>query len=162
MEVKRLHIYDLDALLHEKCDLEAFRYKKVAVFEGKKGVVIAEEEAVHKKASSLSDCVFIPANKPARPGTVRAAASYDVILTVSEIMAAPSEEMTMDTFFSRRNYNPRCQDNWRTLLSSLSDIGFDLNGFLPEKPSLKQMITSAEEHKPLSGGGSIQPPVQEL
>lgn len=147
MNERTIKIYDLDALLHQECGLEAFRYQKVAVLEGPRGIVVAEEEAVHKRVNVLSDTVQIDANKPAAPGTLWLLPSYQVTISVQEIKEAPFQEMTMSAFFRRRDYNPRCQSNWRTLLSSLSAIGFDLSGYLPDKKPLDQTITQAEKKK---------------
>ena len=147
MNENTIKIYDLDALLFQECGLKAFRYQKVAVFEGPRGVVVAEEEAVHKRVNVLSDTVTISANLPAAPGTIPILPTHEVTLSVQEIKDAPFQEMSMSAFFHRRNYNPRCQDNWRTLLSSLCDIGFDLSGYLPDRKPLVQTITQAEAKK---------------
>ncbi len=161
MKTRKIRVYDLDALLHKECGLEAFRYQKVAVFEGTNGVVVAEEEAVHKRVNVLSDTVQIEANKPAAPGTVWIMPSYLVTIPVKEIMDAPFEEMTMSAFFRRRDYNPRCQDNWRTLLSSLSGIGFDVSGYLSDRKPLNQTIRQAEEKKIQPFPVSKDPPLHE-
>ena len=107
MDTRKMRVYDLDAYLRKECGLEAFRYQKVAVFEGTRGVVVAEQEAVHKRVNVLSDTVQIEANKPAAPGTIWIMPSYLVTIPVQEIKDAPFEEMTMSAFFHRRDYNPR-------------------------------------------------------
>ena len=144
MQAKPIRIYDLDALFRKELDLEAFRYRKVAVFEGPYGVIVAEEEAVHKRVNVPTDTVRIDANKPSPPGTMAIMPTIYVTLSVDEIKQAPYTDMPMSEFFSRRDYNPRCSSNWRTLLSSIVDIGFDLNGYLPNKQPLKDTIQRAE------------------
>lgn len=161
MPLKKLKIYDLDAFLRAECGLEAFRYQKVAIFEGERGVVVAEHEAVHKLEESLSSVIEIGANKPARPGTIWILPTYTVSVSIAEIKTAPYEEMTMDTFFDRRTYNIRCMDNWSTLLRSLSDIGFDLSSYLPEKQPLQRTIRSAQEKRTQLSGTPLSPPMPE-
>ena len=147
MEPKKLKIYDIDALLRQECDKQAFRYHKVAVFEGSHGVVVAEEEAVHQKEAGLQSTIEIPANNIARAGHTWLMPSYLVNIAVSDVKSASFTEMTMEEFFRRRNYNPRCQANWRILLSSLDSIGFDYREYLPVKPHLDKTIQSAEGKK---------------
>ena len=145
LDTQKLKIYDLDALLRAECSKQAFRYRKVAVFEGKKGVVVAEEEAVHQKGEDLSSTIDIEANNIARPGKAWIMPSYIVSVQISDVKEAPFTEMTMEEFFKRRDYNPRCQSNWRELLTSLDAIGFDLQKYLPERQRLDQKIRSANE-----------------
>ena len=146
MELNKIKVYDVDALLHEQYNMEAFRYHKVAVFEGANGVVVAEEEGVHQMVSSLfTEDVEIPANEPAAPGKMWITAEYLMLMTAKEIQTAPYSEVTMPEFFKRRNYNGRTQDNWKTLRSSLDKIGFDLTGYLPEERPLFQKIQASEK-----------------
>ena len=147
MDRKKLKIYDLNALLKDECNLEPMRYQKVAVFEGKTGILVAEEEAVYQAVCQLSDSICIGANKPARPGKAWVLPAFEVTLPIAIVKTAPYTEMTMESFFTRRDYNPRCQENWKTLLSALSDIGFDLDGYLPEKGALHEKIADAKTRK---------------
>lgn len=143
MDTQKLKIYDLDALLRAECGKQAFRYRKVAVFEGKKGVVVAEEEGVHQRGEDLSSTIDIEANNIARPGNTWIMPSYIISVQISDVKEAPFTEMTMEAFFKRRDYNPRCQSNWRDLLSSLDAIGFDLEKYLSERQGLDEKIQSA-------------------
>jgi len=126
--------------------MEAFRYQQVAIFEGKTGVVVAEHECVHKRVNQLSDTIEIPANKLPDPGHIWIIANYLCTISVDEILRAPYQEMLFTDFFSRRDYNPRCQDNYQTLLRSLQAIEFDLTGYLPVKQSLSNQIQAAAQH----------------
>ena len=152
-----MKIYDIDALLRQECDKQAFRYHKVAVFEGRHGVVVAEEEAVHQKEAGLQSTIEIPANDIARPGRTWLMPSYLVTITISDIKEAPFTEMTMEEFFRRRNYNPRCQTNWRVLMSSLDSIGFDYREYLSVKPDLDKTIQSAEDKKEVAPADDKEP-----
>lgn len=148
MDVKKIKVYDLDAFLRRELNLQSFRYEKAAIFEGPHGVVLAEEEAVHKRVNAISDTVKLGANDIAAPGTLWIAPSYEVTATIEELKTAPYVEMTMEEFFRRRNYNPRCENNYRALMNSLRDIGFDLHGYFPvEHKSLVDQISGAETRR---------------
>lgn len=149
MDVKKIKVYDLDAFLRKELELESFRYEKAAIFEGPYGVVLAEHEAVHKRVNAVTDTVQLEANKIAEPGTMWIAPSYVVSATIDELKTAPYEEMTMEEFFDRRNYNPRCENNYMYLMESLRGIGFDLHGYFPTeqvKP-LADRIQAAEAQR---------------
>lgn len=64
----------------------------------------------------------------------------------------------MEEFFARRNYNPRCQDNYRYLMESLRDIGFDLHGYfaVEQTKPLAARIQAAESRKG-SAPQTVQP-----
>ena len=142
--LKPITVYDLDAYFHAEHQMEAFRYKQVAIFEGEKGIVLAEAEAVHKIVDSLSDTVDIPVNKLPEPGKVWLIANYMCTISIDEILKAPSCEMPFVDFFKRRDYNPRCQSNFKTLLQSLTAIEFDLSDYFPHKEPLSKQLIAAE------------------
>ena len=144
-DVKKIRVYDMEALLAKE-NLEPFRYNKVAVFEGSRGVIVAEQEAVHQMENRITDSIVIPANNPSSPGRTWLLPEYEVTISIDELMTAPYTEMTMEEFFSRRNYNPRCQGNYTNLMSHLHQIGFDFHSyFTNEKPALADRISSAGE-----------------
>lgn len=151
METKKIKVYDLDAFFKSEFEVEAFRYKQIAIFEGKRGVVLAEHEAVHKKEFALTDTVEMPVNPIPEPGKMWMAATMVVQARIEELMQAPCTEMTMEEFFDRRDYNPRCQSNYRGLMNSLQEIEFDLHGYFSvEKPSLSDQIRTAAAKKDTS------------
>lgn len=129
--MKKIKVYDIDAFVaQEHPEYEAFRYKKAAIFEGPRGVVFAEEEAVHQKENTLTDSVVVPLAKRTDENHVAIFATADMTVSLDELIEkAPYEEMSMEEFFARRDYNPRCQNNYATLMDSLRKIGFDLNGY---------------------------------
>ena len=150
-EVKKIRIYDLDALFKEE-GMEPFRYNQVAVFEGKGGVIVAESEANHMLEGKVTDNVIIPANPIRSPGKMWILPQYEATLPIDEIKTAPYKEQTIEEFFNRRSYNPRCEANYESLMDGLRTIGFDLHGyFATEKPSLVETIQSADERRTGSG-----------
>lgn len=129
--MNNLKIYDVNAFLNKNCQKEAFRYERVAIFVGPSGVVVAEYEAVHMLENVVSDTVRIPCNDPPSDGKIWITPQYTANVKIEDILAeAPCTEMSMSDFFSKREYNIRCEKNWSTLLASLRDIGFDTAGYL--------------------------------
>jgi len=141
--LKSIKVYDLDAFVQKEQEMEAFRYNQVAVFEGKKGIVVAESEAVHQLAKNLSDTVDIPVNKLPEPGKIWLIANYLCTISIDEIIKAPCQERLFTEFFNRRDYNPRCQSNFRTLLHSLCSIDFDLSDYYLQTEPLSQKLHAA-------------------
>lgn len=128
--METIKIYDVNALLLEEENLEAFQYKKVAIFEGLYGVVVADYEAVHMAENLVTDSVSIDANTPTDGKHIAILPNRRCFVIIKDILEkAPYEEMIMTEFFTRRNYNSRCRGNWTILINSLKDIGFDLTGY---------------------------------
>lgn len=145
MEVKKIKVYDMDALFKE-ADMVPFRFNKLAIFEGKRGVIVAEHEAVHMVENLVTDSVILHANKTPEPGHIPLFPTHQATLQITELMEAPYTEMTIEEFFDRRNYNPRCQDNYATLMGHLREIGFDLHGYFPtQQTTLDDKINSAAQ-----------------
>lgn len=143
--MKKIKVYDLDAFVaQEHPEYEPFRYEKAAIFEGPRGVVFAEEEAVHQKENLLTDSVVVPLAKRTDEHHIAIMATAEMRVSLDDIVEnAPYEEKTMEEFFARRDYNPRCQDNYATLMNSLRDIGFDLHGYFDIKPSIEEQMQEA-------------------
>lgn len=150
--MNKIKVYDINAFIGQYYpEYEAFRYKKAAIFEGPRGVVFAEEEAVHQRENKITDSVVVPLchKREEKDGHITMAimASAEMTVSLDEIVAkAPYEEKTMEEFFARRDYNSRCQDNYATLMNSLRDIGFELKGYFEEKtPHTEQLIEKLED-----------------
>lgn len=151
--MKKIKVYDIDAFVaQEYPEYEPFRYKKAAIFEGPRGVVFAEEEAVHQKENALTDSVVVPLAKRTDENHIAIIAIADMTVSLDELVSkAPYEEMSMEEFFARRDYNWRCQDNYALLMDSLRKIGFDLDGYFEKKPSVdEQVLVAAEKCSVLS------------
>ena len=153
--MKKIKIYDIDAFLKSNNpEYKPFRYEKAAIFEGQYGFVFAEEEAVHQRVTKISDEVRIPLCKRPSPGHISIMSCGELIVSLDEIVAgAPCDEKTLEEFFHRRNYNPRCQNNYATLMASLRNIGFDLHGYFEDKPSIEEQIREADDRKHGIGEG---------
>ena len=147
--MNKIKVYDMDAFLKSKYpEYKPFRFEKVAIFEGLNGLIFAEEEAVHQRANVPTDQVVIPLCKRPSPGHMNIMASAELKISLDEIISeAPYAEKTIEEFFNRRNYNPRCENNYATLMSSLRNIGFDLHGYFKDKPSIEEQISAAEQEQ---------------
>lgn len=153
--MNKIKVYDIDGFVGSNFpEYKAFRYEKAAIFVGESGLVFAEHEAVHQKKNLLTDSVVIPLYKRPSPGHIAIIATAELKVSLDEIVAsAPYEEKTIEEFFDRRSYNPRCEQNYATLMKSLRDIGFDLHGCFDIKSSVEEQIKSAEGKKePLQAG----------
>ena len=132
--MKKLKIYNVNELLLKENGIEAFRYKKVAIFESRHGIVIADEEAVHKCENLVTDSIAIEANTPAGENRVTVMPNRICFVIIKEILEkARYEEMTIEEFYNRKEYNSRFQRNWAILMDSLKNIEFDLNEYFKEE-----------------------------
>ena len=131
-DLKKIKVYDLNAFFLEELNLEAFHYGKAAVFEGTRGVIVAEHEAVHLWEKNLTDKVEIKATDIPEGNHTYGMPNHVVTLSIEEIMQAPFEEMTMSDFFDRRGYNPRCEQNFSLLMDHLGEIGFEIGDYFRE------------------------------
>lgn len=129
--MKKIKIYDVNALLLKEDNLEAFRYKKVAIFEGTYGIIVAEKEAVHQVENMITDSISIEANTPADEKHIAIMPNRRCFIIIKNILEkAAFEEMEMSQFFSGSMYNSRCRQNWAKLMESLNEIEFDLKEYI--------------------------------
>ena len=151
--MKKIKVYDIDAFVRSNYEsYAAFRYEKAAIFEGKNGVVFAEHEAVHQRENLITDSVTIPLCHRPPEGHIAIMASTELKVSLDEIIAdAPYKEMSIEEFFDRRDYNPRCQSNYATLMKSLRDIQFDLHGYFVDSQSVDEKIQSAVKSRSSEG-----------
>ena len=148
--MEKIKVYDIDAFVaQEYPEYETFRYSKAAIFVGSRGVVFAEEEAVHQKENTISDSVVVPLAKRTDEKHIALFPTADLKVSLDELIEkAPFKEMSMEEFFTRRDYNWRCQENYATLMKSLRDIGYDLGEKEPVvKPPLDNVIQTANEKR---------------
>lgn len=138
--MSKIKVYDADALIRREADMSCHTFKKIAVFQGPHGVVVAEQEAVHDKLNTVDDSFRFSLTKIPSPGKMYVVPTAYAEIPVSFILKnAPCEEMEFYDFFSRRNYNPRCESNFRHLCAQLREIGIDI----PKEP-LSQKLKNAD------------------
>ncbi len=140
--MKKIKVYDIDAFVRNEVgpQYQALFYDKAAIFEGDRGVVFAESEAVHQRKLVLTDSVEVPCCLRPEKGRLAVFATHTLRVSFDELIEkAPHEEMGIEEFFTKRNYNPRCIENYETLMSSLRNIGFDLHGYFDIGPKIEEM-----------------------
>jgi len=125
--MSKIKVYDVDGWIRKEADMTCHTFKKVAIFQGGNGVVVAESEAVHDLLHSEKDSFRFHLTPIPEPGKIFLVSTAYVDVPVSVIREnAACEEMDFYEFFSRRNYNPRCESNFRYLCNQLKDIGYEI------------------------------------
>ena len=147
--MSKIKIYDADAFIRKEAEMACHTFQKVAILEGPHGIVVAEKEAVHDVLNDRDDTFRFDLTKIPSPGHMYLIPSAYVDIPIREILdRAPSVEMEFYDFFSRRNYNPRCENNFRYLCGELRDIGYPI----PKEPltdklkSAQTRVASAQTH----------------
>lgn len=153
--MKTLKVYDVDEFFRKEAKMSAFHYGSAAIIKGPNGVILAEHEAVHQVENLITDSVVIPLAAIPSKGGMAIMATHEATVRLCDIEEkAPYQEMTMEEFFDKRNYNPRCQTNFRILLESMREIGLDPKEYLQEQAKAKSTLSSqlkeAEKEKSVS------------
>ena len=134
-----ISVYDIDAYIKKECgdQYQTFDYPGgAAIFterEGSGKCIIVDHEAVGITLDSENDefnlgLNNIPEQEVDEEGNIHRNIpifpEYTIKTTIKEILtngkATPTD---FATFFDRRNYNSRCQENFDELMSSLSSLG---------------------------------------
>ena len=136
-----IKIYDADRYFREEGEMTCHTFGKIAIFEGSRGVVVAEKEAVHDVLDSLDDEFRFHLTNIPPSGSIYLLPTAYADIPIRDIYEnAPSEEMDFYDFFSRRNYNSRCVSNFNYLCKHLWDIGYEI----PKEP-LNAKIKNVED-----------------
>lgn len=155
--MSKIKIYDADAFIRKEANMACHTFGQVAVFQGPKGVIVAEEEAVHDMFQSIEDAFSFHLTKIPSPGKRMLIPTHSADIPVKEIMNhAPSKEVDFYDFFSRRNYNPRTQNNFRYLCGHLREIGYEI----PKEP-LSQKVQAASAKAAAGKANTRLAPAQE-
>ena len=138
--MSKITIYDADAYMRRDHNMACHTFGQVAVFQGPLGVVVAEREAVHDVLASVDDDFTFSLTKIPPAGSIYLLPTHQADIPVSYLMEkAPRKAVDFYDFFSRRNYNPRCENNFRSLCKDLQEIGFEI-----PKESLLSKLQQAE------------------
>lgn len=123
-------IYDIDDFVKKECgeEYQTYDFKGgAAIFTQKEGSgmgAIVDNEAIGLKLGSVDEEFELGINKDIPEGRIPLMPQYNIKVTLKEILekgkANPSD---FETFFDRRNYNTRCQENFDELMNYLNDIG---------------------------------------
>ena len=152
--MSKIKIYDADAYIRDKVAMTCHSFGQVAIFEGPRGVVVAEQEAVLDRFKSVEDPFSFMITKIPEPGKMYLKPTHCADIPVKTIMdEAPSKEMEFYDFFSRRNYNLRCENNFRYLCDNLKDIGVEI----PKEPLSMKVQQAAGRTASAHHGQQIAP-----
>lgn len=126
----KVNVYDIDKFVSDETNGEyiAFEYRHGAAILFKKDGTgcIVDYEAVGESFDSINDEVTIGVNKIDKNSNnkkpVFIVPSHNIKATVSEILdSAPVKSMTVDEFFTKRNYNSRCYSNFSDIKEYLTE-----------------------------------------
>lgn len=86
--------------------------------------IVADYEAVRDVADTENDDISISVSKKPEEGsrTISIFPEGTINLSVKELKEAPSEQMKARDFFTKHDYNPRCQNNFAGLIDNLNGI----------------------------------------
>lgn len=126
----KVNVYDIDKFVFDETNGEyiTFYYREGAAIILKKDGTgcIVDYEAVGESFDSVNDEITIAVNKidknSYKKNSVFIVPSHDLKVTVAEIMdSAPVKSMTVDEFFTKRNYNSRCENNFSEVEEYLTE-----------------------------------------
>ena len=123
-----INVYDLDAFISAETDGEFESHDfgsgaAIIVKSDGEGCMV-DYEAVGTAFNAITDTVKIGIHKMPEQHegytTISMIATHYVKCTYKEIIdGAPVKQMTVAEFFTKKNYNSRCQDNFRGILEYL-------------------------------------------
>lgn len=90
--------------------------------------ILADYEAVRELANSDSDLVKIEVSEKPEEGTFAIMPAGSINLAISDIKQAPVEQMKAKDFFTKYNYNARCENNFEGLIRNLNGNYTTLSG----------------------------------
>lgn len=124
-------VYDIDAFVKQECgeEYEAYDYKfgGAAIFtqsEGSGKCCIVDNEAIGLRLNDVNEEFKIGVNDKHEGNSIPIMAKYTIEVSIKDILEKGKSKPTdFETFFDRRNYNSRCQENFDELMNYLNDIG---------------------------------------
>jgi len=140
--MSKIKIYNTDEFIRNEFNMACHTFGEVAIFEGKNGVVVAEKEAVHDMFDSLNESFNFDLTKIPAPGKMYILPTHSADIPISMIKEkAPNKEIEFYDFFSKRNYNPRCQNNFKFLCENLREIEYEI----PKEPLFSKIMNATEK-----------------
>ena len=97
------------------------------IFEGKRGeVILCDYEFIHSIYLAVTDSIKVNCIEP-KNGAIALLPSGNFICQIKGILDTDgaTEEIAFSDFFRNPEYNARLGSNYRTLLKSLHEIGYD-------------------------------------
>ena len=132
--MKTIKVYNIGELIKKELPGKMVHMlNKIAIIEGSNGVVVFDDEAVGWKKNSIEEEIKIGLTDIPEENTIYIIPQYMVNVSIKEIMEAEYEEMPITQFVNRYNYNSRLQNNFKTMLKTLDEIGLNSKEYFNDK-----------------------------
>jgi len=132
--MKNIKVYNIGELIKKELPGKMVHMlNKVAIIEGNNGVTVFDDEAVGWKKNSIEEEIKIGLTDIPEENTYYVIPQYMVNASIKEFLEAGYEEMPITQFVNRYNYNSRLQNNFKTMLRTINEIGLDSKEYFNDK-----------------------------
>jgi hypothetical protein len=130
--MEKVKVYDIAGWTKKHCpEKEIFRYDKLMILVGEKGIVICDDEGVGWKRDLITDSIKLQFTDIPKEGEFYIIPQYEAAIQIGDILEdAEYEEMYLKEFMTKWNYNSRCQQNFREILDSMIQAGFAIKDYI--------------------------------
>lgn len=129
---KTVKVYDIDALVDKEINADSEeKYQphtlhKAAIITKKDGTgCVVDYEAVGSSFDSIDDDITVSLSPKTEDEngkrSIYAMPTAQVKVKVSDLLKAPSQEMKVKDFFTKHNYNDRCEQNFNYVIPYLNE-----------------------------------------
>ena len=124
--MKTIKVYNIGELIRKELPGKMVHMlNKVAIVEGNNGVVVFNDEAIGWKKKSIYEEIKIGLTDIPEENSYYVIPQYMINASIKELLEAEYEEMLITQFVDRYNYNSRLQNNFKTILRTIDEIGLD-------------------------------------
>ena len=124
--MKTIKVYNIGELIRKELPGKMVHMlNKVAIVEGNNGVVVFNDEAIGWKKKSIYEEIKIGLTDIPEENSYYVIPQYMINTSIKELLEAEHEEMLITQFVDRYNYNSRLQNNFKTMLRTIDEIGLD-------------------------------------
>ena len=126
--MKSIKVYNLKEKIKKEDfngkKVTTYSFSKIAILEGKKGVLCFNEEGIGYLKDNIKDEIEISLNDIPIGNHICCMAQYQIKMSIKEIMDTVNfEEMELTEFITRYDYNNRLRDNFASILKSINKVG---------------------------------------
>jgi len=132
--MKTIKVYNIGELIKKELPGKIVHMlNKVAIVEGNNGVTVFDDEAIGWKKKSIYEEIKIGLTDIPEENTYYVMPQYMVNASIKELLEAEYEEMPITQFVNRYNYNNRLQNNFKTMLKTIDEIGLNSKEYFNDK-----------------------------
>jgi len=132
--MKTIKVYNIGELIKRELPGKMVHMlNKVAIIEGNNGVTVFDDEAVGWRKNTTDATIEIGLTDIPEKGTIYIMPQYMIDVQIINLMEAEYEEMPITQFVSRYNYNSRLQNNFKTMLRTIDEIGLNSKEYFNDK-----------------------------